>query len=108
MRLALAEGRLTKWRDLLDELTPRDLTILDAYSRIEPWGDRRDDLRVAVMTAFLASASSGQEIDPNLLTKYLADPLELLGEKSKAGQRIVSPELAVAMFRRQLGDTQEG
>jgi len=71
MRLALAEGRLTRWRELLDELTPTDLAVLRAYQSIEPWGDRRADLREAVMASILSRAINGDELNPNELADYL-------------------------------------
>lgn len=90
MRLALAEGRITKWRELYDELTPRDVAELDGFYQLEPWGDRRDDVRQAVMTATIVAAISGQQIDVQKLSKYL-----------KEEPREISPNAAAAMLRGQ-------
>ncbi len=76
MRIALSEGRLTKWRDLYDELTPQDVAILDAYHQLEPWGDMRDDLRHAVMTASIVASFSGHKMDIDKLAHYLGDVKE--------------------------------
>lgn len=90
MRLALSEGRITKWRELYDELTPRDLAELDAFHRLEPWGDARDDLRHAVMTATIVAAISGREIEITKLAHYLGDEQET----------VLTPDQAAARFAR--------
>jgi hypothetical protein len=89
MRLALAEGRVTKWRALYDELTPRDIAELDAFYQLEPWGDARDDVRHAVMTSTLVAAISGRKIDALLLSRYLGN-----------GVQEVTPDAMSEMMRR--------
>lgn len=85
MRLALSEGRLTRWRALYDELTPRDVAELDAFYRLEPWGDTRDDLRQAVMTATVVAAISGHELDVTKLAHYLGEEeVELTPDQAAA------------------------
>lgn len=87
MRLALSEGRLSKWRELRDELTPRELTELIAYSSLEPWGDRRADIRQALMTSLLINATNGAQVDLHKLTNYLeADEAD--------SEQFVSPDAA--------------
>lgn len=71
MRLALSEGRLSRWKELRDELTPRELNELIAYSSIEPWGDRRADIRQSLMTSLLINATNGNQIDLQKLTNYM-------------------------------------
>ena len=56
MRLAAADHRLATWEDLLDELTPRQVTVLQAFAQIEGWGKPADDYRAAVETTILAGA----------------------------------------------------
>jgi len=56
MRLAAQDHRLSKWEELLDELTPRQVTVLQAFAQIEGWGKRADDHRAAVQTTILGSA----------------------------------------------------
>lgn len=60
MRLAAADHRLATWEDLLDELTPRQITVLQAFARIEGWGKPADDYRAAVGATILASAWGGK------------------------------------------------
>lgn len=89
MRIALSEGRLTRWRDLYDELTPRDLAELSAFYAIEPWGDDRADMRTGFQNSILVGALTGAKIEPGTLTRYL----------SEEDDKIVSPEQAAAMAR---------
>lgn len=93
MRVALSEGRLSKWEQLLDEIDPRQFRILEAYYRIEPWGPARDDVRQAVMTAVLVKAMNGAEVDIDKLADYLAKP---------ESQHIISPQAAAELMERAL------
>lgn len=92
MRLAASEGRLTKWRQLYDELNPRDVVELEAFSHVEPWGDRRDDMRHAWMTSVILKAL-GWESDPALISKYLKDESD--------GDGSMSPNAIAATMRQQ-------
>ena len=56
MRLAAHDHRLSTWEDLLDELTPAQVTVLQAFAKIEGWGKPADDHRAAVQTTILGSA----------------------------------------------------
>lgn len=86
----MSEGRLSKWRQLLHEMTPRDLAVLQAYYRIEPWGDERADLREATMAAVLAYAFCGSEVEPHKLANYLGN---------EPDDEPVSPNAVAAMMR---------
>lgn len=97
MRLALSENRLTKWRQLYDELTPRDLAELEAYQRLEPWGDIRDDARMAIMTAAVIAAVTGQEIDIAALANYMGSDEE----------KVASPDSVAAMMRNRFKNRSE-
>lgn len=90
MRLALSEGRLSKWKELRHELTPRELTELIAFSSLEPWGDRRADIRHALMTAVIVSATNGEKIDLARLTNYL--------DATAESEELQSPNAAAAMM----------
>ena len=98
MSLADREGRLTRWEELLDELTTQQVVVLMAYHRLHPWGEEREDRRQAIMTAAICSAvsMSGQSVDPS-------DLLSLLRPSSPSGGNAVpaSPEVAAALFRQQ-------
>jgi hypothetical protein len=88
MRIALSEGRITKWRELYHELTPRDVAELNAYFQLEPWGEVRADMREAVMTSAIL-AGQGHKIEPAELCKYLRDEEE----------KEQSPNAVAAMMR---------
>jgi hypothetical protein len=60
MRLAAQDHRLATWEDLLDELTPRQVTTLLAFAHIEGWGMRADDFRAAVSTSLTMASMSGK------------------------------------------------
>jgi hypothetical protein len=60
MKVALSEGRLSRWQELFEELTPHDMAVLAAFSRICPFGPDRDDLRAAVNTSALIAAWGGE------------------------------------------------
>jgi hypothetical protein len=60
MRLAAQDHRLSSWEDLLDELTPRQVTTLQAFAHIEGWGKRADDFRAAVSTSLTMASMSGK------------------------------------------------
>jgi hypothetical protein len=60
MRLAAQDHRLATWEDLLDELTPRQVTTLQAFAHIEGWGKRADDFRAAVATSLTMASMSGK------------------------------------------------
>lgn len=73
MRLAAADHRLSRWEELLDELTPRQLTTLAAFERIERWGEEREDNRMAIAIAAICQAVSfsGKPVDPQKILDVL-------------------------------------
>ncbi len=66
MRLAAADRRLARWEELLDELTPRQVTVLQAFHQLEGFGESREDRRVAVSASVIAS-SMGAKVDTGKL-----------------------------------------
>ena len=95
MRLAAADHRLSRWEDLLDELTPRQVVTLQAFERIERFGEERKDARTAIAVATVASAvsMSGKTIDPQKI-------LDVLRPKRTKPEKTVSPNQAAAMMAR--------
>jgi hypothetical protein len=63
MRLAAQDHRLASWEDLLDELTPRQVTTLQAFAHIEGWGKRADDFRAAVSSSVMIRTMCGKTPD---------------------------------------------
>jgi hypothetical protein len=96
MRLAASDHRLANWEELLDELTPRQVTTLQAFQRIERWGEEREDLRAAVGIATIASAvsMSGKPVDPQKIFEVLQP------ERTKPDDGCVSPNQVAAMMAR--------
>ena len=78
---------------MLDELTARDLRILMSAFSLNPWGERRADLRGAVNASFLAAAFTGATIEKehiNSLADYLVNP---------SVDEYISPEAAALIAR---------
>jgi len=92
MRLAAADRRLARWEELLDELTPRQVTVLQAFHQLEGFGESREDRRAAVSASVIAS-SMGAKVDTG---KLLAAMSPANARKAKA----LSPdEVARGMSR---------
>ena len=98
MRIALSEGRLSRWEDLLSELTYHDLQVLEAYYHIEPWGEERADLREAIMATSIASSFAVGEIDPD---EYVERVEKLAGymEREESKPKFVSPNAAAMTMK---------
>lgn len=45
---------------MLSEISSRDFAEWLAYSRLEPWGEERDDLRMGIIAATIANANRGK------------------------------------------------
>jgi len=54
---------LARWEELLDELTPRQVTTLQAFAQIEGWGKRADDFRAAVSSTLAVASLTGKNPD---------------------------------------------
>lgn len=104
MRIALSEGRISRWGEVLSELTPHDLQVIQAYYQVEPWGEDRADLREATMAALVAGAMSGAEVDPNDLKNYLStdDGKDDRRAKQHSGKRNWPSPNSVAASMRQM------
>lgn len=99
MRLALSEGRLTKWQDLLEELTYHDLAVLEAYYKIEPWGEARADVREAVMATSISASLSIGEVSGEQFADRVEMLLGYLSPDAEKKQQFSSPNEAAANFR---------
>ncbi len=103
IRLAHSEGRITKWRELYSELTPRDLTILEAYAKRSNRGATGAlDLVEASMTSILAAAFNGSELNSERARELRRGPL-----KAICAQRQVMPEVAASMMEPRPGKPPE-
>lgn len=95
MRLAAADHRLARWEELLDELTPRQVTTLMAFERVEKWGEEREDNRTAIAVAAICQAvsMSGKPVDP-------AKILEVLRPRARPKDGYASPNQVAMMMAR--------
>ncbi len=49
---------------MLSEISSRDFAEWIAYSRMEPWGEERDDLRMGIIASTIANANRGKNQKP--------------------------------------------
>lgn len=77
MRLGLAVGR-PDWENLAKELTPYQIQVWRAYEQIEPFGERRADMRMAMNTIVAIQANREKPLGENtiddlsrMLTSYV-------------------------------------
>lgn len=92
MRLAAHDHRLADWETLLDELTPRQVTVLQAFQQLEGWGEQRQDTRAAIVATVTASAM-GAKVDPQKV-------LEAMSPAHRPKPREMTPDQVAAGIRR--------
>jgi len=91
-KLARAVGRIDFW-NLYAELSPFELAVFEALFAIDPWGESRDDLRMALSTCVSAEVKPGKESKLiNALTQYVP-------AAKPTGPEKVTPEQAAAAGR---------
>lgn len=71
-KLAASAGRLDWW-NVYDEHTPAEWSAQIAQFNSEPWGEDRDDLRAAVMTAALMSMQCAKPPTDEEFGKWIDD-----------------------------------
>lgn len=49
---------------MLSEITSRQFAEWLAYSRLEPWGEDRDDLRMGIIASTIANSNRGKNQKP--------------------------------------------
>jgi len=83
---------------MLSEITSRQFAEWMAYSRLEPWGEDRDDLRMGIMASVIANSNRGkgkkpykpQDFMPNFEPEDEAAAIERIREnlrKTLGGKR---------------------
>lgn len=60
-------------RELLDGMTSRELSEWMAYYSIEPFGERREDMRAAQICAILANIHRGEDTPPFSVDDFMPD-----------------------------------
>ncbi len=49
---------------MLSEITSKQFAEWMAYSRLEPWGEKRDDLRMGIVASTVANVNRGRNQKP--------------------------------------------
>ncbi len=58
---------------MLSEISSRDFAEWMAYSRLEPWGEERDDLRMGIIASTIANANRGKGQKPFTPQQFMPD-----------------------------------
>ena len=56
---------------MLSEISSRDLAEWMAFSRLEPWGEERADLRMGIIASTIANANRGKGQKPYKVQDFL-------------------------------------
>lgn len=96
IRLALSVGR-TDWQNLAKEHTPYELSVLQAYERIEPFGERRADMRMATQTLVMVQSNLSRPMSEDE-SRELIDAL--MGYAEREEPKKISPNQAVQMLNK--------
>lgn len=84
----------TDWQNLVAEHTPYELAVLQTYENIEPYGERRADLRMAVQTLNLLQAQASKQFTPEQTEKIVAGLVNYLGKDEPQN---ITPDEAARM-----------
>ena len=93
----MSEGRITQWEALLD-LQPHQISVLQAYRQLHPWGDERADLREAIMATSVACAVSQAKVSPSKAAERVVSLSSYMSGAQEPA--IKSPDTGAAMMRR--------
>lgn len=80
MKVALSEGRLTKWRDVLNELDLFDAKVLAVFDKLNPFGGETGALQALSLNPFWfgmrgavpEADEDGREMTPNEMAMHAA------------------------------------
>lgn len=98
MRLALSIGRLDFW-NLPDELTAYQLTALQAAYEIDPWGEQRDDMRIAWNTMMNIASQAAKRPDEAAMAQFFHALQQFTKKQQRDAEEHVDDFSAVqAMF----------
>jgi hypothetical protein len=67
---------------MLREMDARELAEWEAYEKLEPFGEERADLRMAIMTANILNALRGKKGKKAKIKDFMPDFEKALGKKS--------------------------
>ncbi|NBW11009.1 MAG: hypothetical protein EBR82_23560 [Caulobacteraceae bacterium] len=87
MRLAESEGRLTRWRDVMDEITPADAVELHVYLQMAGQSQRQLHAQI-VQTSLLGSAFTSKFPPPDQIQMAMSldfgEPQEMTPDQMAA------------------------
>lgn len=91
----MSVGR-TDWWKLAEEHTPYELAVLQCYEAVEPFGETRADMRMAVQTGSLLQALAHGK----MTEVQMRDCLQRLAGYCRVdkSENVVTPEQAAKMF----------
>lgn len=95
MRLGLAVGR-PDWENLAKEMTPYQIQVWRAYEQIEPFGERRADMRMAVQTMNLLQAQSASAFTEDQTAEIVSKLMNYVGSDDR-NDREPTPEQAAKL-----------
>jgi hypothetical protein len=58
---------------MLSEISSRDFAEWMAYSRLEPWGEERDDLRMGIVASTIANVNRSKNQKPYKPSDFIPD-----------------------------------
>lgn len=97
MRLAMALGR-HDWEQLLEEMTPRQVAVWQVAEQVQPWGERRADVRAAMNTLLLIQevrAGNGHEVPRDTAVEIIK---ALTTYATEEQDEVASPEEVAAIL----------
>ena len=83
---------------MLSEITSKQFAEWMAYSKLEPWGEERDDLRMGIMASTIANVNRGKNQKPFKPTDFMPQ-FEPETEEQAAERLIAKAMLALGGTR---------
>lgn len=84
---------------MLGEMTSAQFSEWLAYSRIEPWGEERDDLRIGILASMIANMFREKGKKPAKPSDFILD-FGLVDEEAKAKRALASLQRVLGGGRR--------
>jgi hypothetical protein len=79
---------------MLSEISSRDFARWMAYSRLEPWGEERADLRMGIVASVIANSNRGKNQKPFHASDFIPS-FEPVNEEEQAERLIAKARAAL-------------
>lgn len=79
---------------MLAEITSVQFAEWMAYSRLEPWGEERDDLRMGIVASVIANSNRAKERKPFKPTDFMPS-FEPVSDEERAAQLLAKARKAL-------------